>query len=151
MMRKVWNNISSGIKALNSSKFLTGVIVILMNVGSRYVDFGFSKTQEHALRTAITREIILFAAIFMATRDLILSFILTASFIIMANHILNEESALCIMPETMKKISYMMDINDDNIITPKEEREALEILRKAKKQKQKEEQINFVSYLQNTI
>ena len=150
-MSKLWNNISSGVKALNSSKFLTGIIVILINVGSRYVDFGFSKTQEHALRTAITREIILFAAIFMATRDLILSFILTASFIIMANYVFNEESSLCIMPETMNKISRMIDINDDNIITPQEEQEALEILRKAKIQKQKEQQINFVSYLQNTI
>ena len=130
---------------------MTGIIVILINVGSRYVDFGFSKTQEHALRTAITREIILFAAIFMATRDLILSFILTASFIIMANYVFNEESSLCIMPETMNKISRMIDINDDNIITPQEEQEALEILRKAKIQKQKEQQINFVSYLQNTI
>ncbi len=150
-MTKLWNSISSGVKALNSSKFLTGIIVILINVGSRYVDFGFSKTQEHALRTAITREIILFAAIFMATRDLILSFILTASFIIMANYVFNEESSLCIMPETMKRISHLIDINDDNIITPQEEQEALEVLRKAKIQKQKEKQINFVSYLQNTI
>ena len=150
-MTKLWNNISSGVKALNSSKFLTGIIVILINIGSRYVDFGFSKTQEHALRTAITREIILFAAIFMATRDLILSFILTASFIIMANYVFNEESSLCIMPDTMKRISHMIDINDDNLITPQEEQEALEVLRRAKIQKQKEKQINFVSYLQNTI
>ena len=98
-MTKLLNSISSGIKALNSSKFLTGIIVILINIGSRYVDLGFSKTQEHALRTAITREIILFSAVFMATRDLVLSFMLTAAFIIMANYAFNENSNYCIIPQ----------------------------------------------------
>ena len=69
----------------------------------------------------------------------------------MANYVFNEESSLCIMPDTMKRISHMIDINDDNLITPQEEQEALEVLRRAKIQKQKEKQINFVSYLQNTI
>jgi len=141
------SGLSSSIISLNSSKYLTGIIVLLLNVGSRYVDFGFSKNQEYLLKNAITREIILFSGIFMATRDLILSFILTASFIIMANYVLNEESQFCMIPDRMYEITNLIDINDDKIISDKEERDAIEILTKAKLQKQKIEQHNFASYL----
>ena len=51
----------------------------------------------------------------------------------------------------MKEISNLIDINDDNIITPQEERDAIEVLTRAKKQKQKIKQSNFVSYLENII
>ena len=154
-MNKVINKLSKGLSfllsSLNSNKYLTGIMVLLLNVGSRYVDFGFSKNQEYLLKNALTREIILFSAIFMSTRDLVLSFLLTASFIIMANHIFNEHSQYCIIPNKMNEISNLIDINDDKIITDKEERDAIEILTKVKKQKQKILQSNFASYLQNTI
>ena len=34
------------IKSLNDSKLLSGLIMIILNVGSKYIEMGFSKTQE---------------------------------------------------------------------------------------------------------
>ena len=145
------SKISSSISTLNSSKYVTGLIVLFLNVGSRYVDFGFSKNQEYLLKSAFTRELMLYSGLFMATRDLVLSFILTASFIVMANYVFNEESRFCIMPEKMDKIKNLVDTNGDGIVSEKEEQEAIKILTKAKEQKeQKEEKMmqnNFTTNL----
>ena len=137
------------LSSLNDSKFLLGVTMLLLNVGSRYVELGFSKTQEQALRNGLGREIFIFAVIFMGTRDIIISIMMTASFIILSDYLFNEHSNFCIMPASMKKISNAIDLNNDGIISPDEEEKALNLLRKAEKQKNFQKQAEFVSYLNN--
>lgn len=142
MVRETGNLLNS----LNSSKFLVGVTMLLLNVGSRYVELGFSKTQEQALRNGLGREIFIFAVVFMGTRDVVISIMLTASFIILSDYLFNERSRFCIMPENMKRISNVIDINNDGIISPEEEEKALELLKKAEKQKNFQRQSEFLSY-----
>ena len=74
---------------------------------------------------------------------------MTASFIILSDYLLNERSRFCIMPNSMKKISNVIDFNNDGVITPDEEEKALELLRKAEKQKNFQKQAEFVSYINN--
>tara|TARA_B100001996_G_C18627215_1_gene580266 strand:- start:894 stop:1334 length:441 start_codon:yes stop_codon:yes gene_type:complete len=143
------NNFKKSLATFNNSKFLLGVTMLLLNVGSRYVELGFSKTQEQALRNGLGREIFIFAVVFMGTRDIIISIMMTASFIILSDYLLNERSRFCIMPNSMKKISNVIDFNNDGVITPDEEEKALELLRKAEKQKNFQKQAEFVSYINN--
>ncbi|MAU37535.1 MAG: hypothetical protein CMD14_09260 [Flavobacteriales bacterium] len=141
------SNIQRSLATFNNSKFLLGVTMLLLNVGSRYVELGFSKTQEQALRNGLGREIFIFAVVFMGTRDIIISIMMTASFIILSDYLLNERSRFCIMPNSMKKISNVIDFNNDGIISPDEEEKALELLRKAERQKNFQKQAEFVSYI----
>jgi len=134
------------INRLNSSKFLIGVAMLLTNIGSRYVQLNFSKTQEEALRNGLGREMLIFAMMFMATRDLIIAIIMTASFVILADYIFNENSRFCILPPSIKRIVDVIDENEDNIISPEEEKKAMDILMKAKKQKQNAIQSEFNNY-----
>ena len=143
------NNFQRSLASFNNSKFLLGVTMLLLNVGSRYVELGFSKTQEQALRNGLGREIFIFAVVFMGTRDIIISIMMTASFIVLSDYLLNERSRFCIMPNSMKKISNVIDFNNDGVITPDEEEKALELLRKAEKQKNFQKQAEFVSYINN--
>ena len=55
-------------KSINNSPYLAGITMILLNIGSKYVEFGFTKTQEQALRNGLARELILFSMLFMATK-----------------------------------------------------------------------------------
>ena len=119
----------------NHSTLLAGIAMIILNVGSRYVEFNFSDTQETALKSLLTREILIFAISFTATKDLILSFILTASFIVLSNFLFNENSKLCIVPTYYKNLRKYMDFNKDGIVTPEEEMKAMEILKKVQAQK----------------
>ena len=72
---------------------------------------------------------------------------MTAAFVILSNYLFNDKSKYCIISQKMRNISIAVDTNDDNIITDKEEHAALEILEKAKKQKKKKVQGEFLSYM----
>ena len=132
---------------LNNSPLLAGLAMLMLNIGSKYVELGLSKTQEQALRNGIARELLIFAMVFMATKDIVLSTIMTASFIILSDFVLNENSRFCIIPAYMRRISMEIDLNGDNIISEEEEEKAFEVLRKAKEQKRKKQQAMFVANL----
>jgi|TARA_B110000261_G_scaffold85692_1_gene98103 hypothetical protein len=135
------------VASLNNSKFILGVTMLLLNVGSRYVELGFSKTQEQALRNGLGREIFIMAVVFMGTRDIIISILMTAAFIVLSDYALNERSSFCILPESMKKIANAVDINNDGVISPAEEEKAMAILRRAEKQKNFQKQAEYASYM----
>lgn len=136
------------IHKINTSKFLAGIVMLLLNVGSKYIELGLSKTQEQALRNALTRELLIFAVVFMATHDIIISILMTAAFVILSQFLFNDESKYCIVPKKMKKIKRLVDVNKDNIVSEEEEERALEILKKAKKQKKKQHQMQFINYME---
>lgn len=137
-------------RPFNESKFLVAITMIFLNVGSKYIDLGFSKTQEQALRDGLAREMLIFAISFMGTRDIMTAFIMTAAFVVLSDILLNEESKYCIIPNKLKKIKAMMDTNNDGIITPDEEHKALQILEIAKKQRLKDVQATFLSNLHSS-
>ena len=139
--------LSNMLTNINSSKLLVGVMLLLINIGSKYVEMNFSKTQEEALRNGLGRELLIFAMLFMGTHDIIISILMTAAFIILANYLFNEECKYCIIPKSLRKISSYVDRNKDNIITPDEEKKALEILKKAEEQKKHKQQSEFINYL----
>lgn len=146
-MLKVLKVLKESIYSLNNSKFLIGVTMLLLNVGSRYVELGFSKTQEQALRNGLGREIFILAVVFIGTRDIVTSILMTAAFIILSDYALNERSRFCIIPERMKKIANIVDINNDGVISPEEEEKAMNLLRRAEKQKNFNKQAEYTSYM----
>ena len=147
MVRETGNLLNS----LNSSKFLVGVTMLLLNVGSRYVELGFSKTQEEALRNGIGREILIFAIIFLGTHDIIISILMTAAFIILSDHLFNEDSAYCLAPNYLKGIASIIDTNKDGKISPEEEKRAMDILRKADQQRDDDQQLNIHSFFKHNL
>lgn len=137
------------IQPINSSKLFAGLLMIIMNIGSKYVEVKLTKTQEQALRNALCRELIIFCVAFLGTRDIVLSILMTAAFVILSNYIFNEQSQFCIMPERLKKISNMADLNNDGVVSASEEKKALETLEKAKNMRKKQQQGEFLSYMNN--
>ena len=82
--------ISKGyLSIINESKLLVGIAMILLNIGSKYVDFKFTKAQEQLLRNGIAREILIFAIVFMGTRDIAYALLLTSAFIILSEFAFN--------------------------------------------------------------
>lgn len=146
-MENIKNTIISSFSNINNSKFFAGIMMLVVNIGSRYITLKFSKSQEEYIKNKVTREILIFAIVWMATRDLIISIIMTSSFIILADYLFNENSNFCILPEKFKNIQYLIDTNSDGIITDEEIKKAEEVLKKAKIQKNKMNQLKMLSYL----
>jgi len=134
------------INNINSSKLIGGIAMIMLNLGSKYIDYNFSKSQEEYFRSVLGREIIIFIMAFVATRDLVISLILTSTFIILASFAFNEQSKFCVLPDKFKKMHKIIDKNDDGYISQKEINEAVKIIEKANKQQQKLKQMEMMSY-----
>ena len=117
-----------------------------MNIGSRYIQVKFSKSQETFLRNYVVREVLIFAVCWMATRDLYLSIILTASFFILTEHLFNEDSKFCVLPEKYRELHLVLDTNNDGEVSQKEIADAVEILKKAKDQSSNKEKEKLYSY-----
>tara|TARA_A100001015_G_scaffold121515_1_gene134748 strand:- start:5260 stop:5718 length:459 start_codon:yes stop_codon:yes gene_type:complete len=143
-------NFTNSLTALNSSKYMLGLMMLMLNVGSRYIELGFTKTQEQALRRGLGREILIFSTVFIGSRDVITSILMTAAFIILSDYVFNENSKFCVIPNKLKKIAEFIDSNNDNIISPEEEEKALETLRKADEQKKYMQQGILNSFLVNS-
>ena len=118
---------------LGTNKLLIGVFMIFMNIGSRYIELKLTKGQEIILKN-IAREVLIFTIAFIHTKDLIISFIITGVFIILANFIFNEKSKYSILPEKYKKLASLIDTNNDNVISENEINKAYDILKKARGQ-----------------
>jgi len=120
---------------LNNSKFFAGVIIILLNIGSKFITIQFSKSTEEYLKMNVTKQILIFAMAWMGTRDIYISFILTAVFTILSDHLFNEESPYCCVPEKYRILAKIADKNLDGKVTDEEINNAINILEKARRDK----------------
>ena len=120
-------------KDIGTNKLLLGVFMIFINIGSRYIELRLTKGQEMILKN-IAREVLIFTIAFIHTKDIILSFIITGIFIILANFVFNEKSKYCILPEKYKTLTSLIDTNKDNIISENEINKAYDTLKKARGQ-----------------
>ena len=125
------------INSLNNSKFFAGMVMIMLNIGSKYITIKLSKTQEAYLRNSIGHQILVFAICWMGTRDIITSLILTTVFIVLTQHLFHEESSFCILPKNWTKLESVLDLDGDGKVTDDEVSEAIRILQKAKNKKNK--------------
>jgi len=52
---------------LNNSKFFAGVVMILLNIGSKFIAIQFSKSTEEYLKMNVTKQLLIFAMAWMGT------------------------------------------------------------------------------------
>jgi len=130
MITKIRENLAS----LNNSKFFAGLVMIMLNIGSKYITIELSKTQEEYLKNHVARQILIFSISWMGTRDILMSLALTAIFIVMTEFLFNENSKFCVIPLEYRKYKDVLDLNGDGVVTPDEIKKAEELLKKAKKQ-----------------
>ena len=135
---------------LNNSKYFLGAMMILLNIGSKYVTVKLSKSQEAYLRNYIVRELLIFTVCWMGTRDILVSIVVTAAFFILTEHLFNEESKFCILPEKYRKFHLLLDTNGDGVISDQEINDAVALLTKAKKQKSEKQKDNVYNYFKKS-
>jgi hypothetical protein len=148
------NYLHNHVLYLNNSKFFAGCIMILLNVGSKFITIQFSKSTEEYLKMSVTKQILVFAMAWMGTRDIYAALGLTAVFVILSDHLFNEESTFCIVPQNYRvlgKLEAALDANGDGIISDDEINSAIAVLEKARKDKQKQQQQNLYSNFKEVV
>lgn len=113
-------NLLDNMNKMNSNKYLAGIALLMLNLGSKYLIIDISKSTEQLLKLTIIRRFTLFSIFFIATRNILVSLILTAVFIVFSSGLFNDNSKFCILPKKLKQVD----------IEPKEYQKALEIVEK---------------------
>jgi hypothetical protein len=131
---------------LNKSKYFAGVIMIMLNIFSKYITIKLSKTQEAYLTSTIARQLLIFSILWMGTHDVLISLAMTGVFIVLTNHLFNEESNYCIIPKHLRQYAKLIDTDNDGIITPEELESAKRVIEKAEKNEKKR---NHLQQLEN--
>jgi hypothetical protein len=80
------------INAVASSPFAIGTMLLLSNVASRYIVHEFSANDEEYGQNILLRRLAVFAVCFVGTRDLIVSILLTAGFVVLAGGLFRGKS-----------------------------------------------------------
>ena len=125
-------NIGAGLASLNNSKFFAGLVMIMMNIGSKYISIKLTKSQEQYLKNNVAKQMLIFAIAWMATKDILIALAITAIFHVLAMHLLNEESQYCIIPNSWRNFEKVLDENDDGVVSEEEIKKAKEVLEKAR-------------------
>jgi hypothetical protein len=92
------------------------------------------------MKYALSKQILVFAMAWMGTRDIYAALGLTAVFTILSEHLFNEESSLCVVPQHYRILDKIIDTNDDGAVSEVELNAAIAVLEKAKKDKQRKNQ-----------
>ena len=132
--------INDHIQYLNSSKFFAGVVMILLNVGSKFISVQFSKSTEEYLKFSLSKQLLVFSMAWMGTRDIYVALGLTAVFVVLSDHLFNEESKFCVVPHKYRVLHKLVDTNNDEVISDTEVNSAIAILEKAKRNKEQKQQ-----------
>lgn len=124
---------------LNSSKFFTGIVMLTLNIGSKYITLELSTSQEEYIKYTLGRQILVFSILWMGTRDIVIALILTCVFIVFADYLFNDNSKFCIIPHyyTEKVKNEECKKKDQKLITQKEINDAINLLKRARYEKQK--------------
>lgn len=91
------------IHSLNTNKYFAGMLILLLNLGSRFLVMELSETQEQLLSNKIIRRFVIFTVVFVSTRDILVSLVVTAVFIVLVSGIFNENSKYCIVTKPVIK------------------------------------------------
>lgn len=83
-------------QTINTNPIFIGVMMIMMNLGARFLSFELSKKQEAILQHPYFRRFLIFVVIFIGTRNIITAFWLSLLIILCIGYLFNENSALCV-------------------------------------------------------
>jgi hypothetical protein len=80
----VLHHIEYAVGSLNQSTIFAGAMLLLLNVGSRFIVHELSHDDNEYSQYLIIRRLAIFAVLFIGTKDLVTSIILTAAFVILS-------------------------------------------------------------------
>jgi hypothetical protein len=147
-MQSLTSYLQNQIQMLNNSKIFAGLMILTLNVASKFTTIHLSKTMESYLKYTFSRNVLIFVIAWMGTREISVALIITLCFIFAMDYLFNEESTFCIFPESFTDyhISLLEEKSKDKNkeVTEEEIKKAEEVLEKAKNQKKSLIASNFI-------
>ena len=135
---------------LNTSTFFAGFVMIILNIGSRYINLDLNSSTESWIKYLMSKEVIVFEVSWMGTRSIYYALVITACFTIIADHLMNVDSKYCVIPSKFRDLHTMTEEKHgpQKNVSDLEISNALHTLEKAKKEKEETDHLELVKYHQ---
>ncbi len=106
-------NATESFKKLVDNRYFFGITLLLVTVGSKYLNLKLSPAQEAFFKLWYVRCIIFFCIFFSSTKDFKLSLFLVIFFYVVFNTLLNEDSKVCVLPNEARKEGNKEESRDE--------------------------------------
>lgn len=133
--------------SINSNPYFIGIMMLLLNIGGRFLSLEVSKGQEKFLSDPYVRRFLLFAVLFVATRNVLVAAGLTVIVILLLGYLLNENSDLCVFRSTAEKrtekvesSSFGLSMEETMILKRLQDKQAQAQRATSEKEKEKEKE-----------
>jgi len=87
----------SVLSVFNTNLYFVGLMMLILNLGGRFIAMEITKEQEGFFQHPWVRRFLIFVVLFVATRNLIISFWLTVIVVLVLGYLFNENSPLWII------------------------------------------------------
>jgi hypothetical protein len=88
--------LDAAIVSLNSNPYFIGTMMLLLNLGGRFISLEISKSQEQFFQNPWIRRMLIFTVLFVGTRNVMVAFWMTLIIILCIGYLFNENSSLCL-------------------------------------------------------
>lgn len=121
------------IKSVNDSKIFAGLVILTLNLSSKFITLPISKTAESFVKNNFSQYVLVFAITWMPTRDVFIALIVTCIFAVCMEFLFNEQSSFCCLSEGFVSEQIEKLNVEENEITKEEFDNALKTIQKAEK------------------
>lgn len=90
------NPLDGLLQVFNHNPYFIGLMMLLLNLGGRFISLEVTKQQEQFLQLPWVRRVLIFTVLFVATRNLWVAFWMTLVVVLFLGYLFNENSALCL-------------------------------------------------------
>ena len=90
------NPLEQAFLAINTNPYFIGLMMLLLNLGGRFLGMEISKEQEKVFTHPWVRRGLVFTVLFVATRNVFVAAIMTVFVLLLMSFLLNENSDLCL-------------------------------------------------------
>ena len=88
--------IDAALLSLNSNPYFIGLMMLLLNLGGRFISMEVTKSQEQFFQNPWVRRLLIFTVLFVGTRNVLVAFWMTLIIILCIGYLFNENSSMCL-------------------------------------------------------
>lgn len=92
----VINPVDAFLQLFNNNPYFIGLMMLLLNLGGRFISLEITKKQEQFLQLPWVRRLLIFTVLFVATRNLWVAFWMTLIVVLFLGYLFNENSSMCL-------------------------------------------------------
>ena len=94
------NPLEQAFMAINTNPYFIGLMMLLLNLGGRFLGMEISKEQEKLFQNPWVRRALVFTVLFVATRNVFVAAIMTIFVLLFMSFLFNENSELCLWKDS---------------------------------------------------